>query len=427
MRMIQDKWIKMIVWPLFIVTVISLLWTIYLGLQKFCGGNVPADVITEWLINYQGGFVRRGLTGEVLLQICSLWNIPIVWLVVALYFIGVLILVGILMKVSRKIPGLLYLLSYPIFLYVFAGFRLLIARRDAWLLILAFFVFGLLQKYMKEQNLTQLIGLNILLCFGLLIHEASIFYTFSLVLVTSFVMFYKANHDLMRSAARMLLLWWPVIVVLLLVSVYHGDARSAKLIADSWKPFLDNVTLSGTSAYDFMEWSVTDAIRETSQSWFTISWGIPVVLLNLYVIVGTYYLVTHASVFHSFLHYQKNCWNKLELSVKTGAIMIVQGICLSPLALLFMSDLSRVLAYWTISSVMASYLLQDVQWIPSFAVRLSAVIYQKIDRIKLLSSPLTYFLVLITLPVGFHHGELLGVFPCLTLALKSYIWSLLIS
>ena len=425
--MIQDKWIKMIVWPLFIVTVISLLWTIYLGLQKFCGGIVPADVITEWLINYQGGFVRRGLIGEILLHICNSLDIPVVWFVVGLYFLGVLTLVGILIRVSKKIPGLLYLLPYPIFLYVFAGFRLIITRRDAWLLILAFSVFGLLQEYLKEQKLTQLIGINVLLCFGILIHEASVFYTFSLVLVTSFVMFCKANHDLMRSVTKMLLLWWPVIVVLLLVSVYHGDARSAKLIADSWKPFLDDVTLSGTSAYDFMEWNVTDAIRETSKSWFTISWGIPVALFNLYVIAGTYYLVTHASVFYSFLHYQKNCRNESELYVKIGAVMIVQGICLTPLALLFMSDLSRVLAYWTISSVMASYLLQDVRWIPSFALRLSAIIYQKIDRIKLLSSPLTYFLVLITLPVGFHHGELLGVFPCLTLELKSYIWSLLIS
>ena len=424
--MIQDKWIKMIVWPLFLVTVISLLWTIYLGLQKFCGGTVSADVITEWLINYQGGFVRRGLTGELLFQICSLWNIPIVWLVVGVYFLGVLILTGILIKVSRKIPGLLYLLPFPIFLYVFAGFRLLIARRDAWLLILAFFVFGLLQKYLKEYKSTQLIGVNVLLCVGLLIHEASVFYIFSLVFITSFVRSYKTNNDFIQSATKMFILWCPVFVVLLLVSVFHGDVYSAKLMAASWKPFLEGMVLNGISAFDFMEMKFADGIRETSYSWSSVYRGVPVALLNLYVIVGTYYLVTRAYVFYSDIKGEK-VEEDMCAPVRIGAIMIVQGICLLPSALLFMSDLSRVLAYWTISSVMAAYWLKDSLFLPDISMKLSEVINEKMSNVKLLSLPWVYFGVLITLPVGFHHGDLAGIFPFLTLELKSLLLSMFIS
>ena len=426
MILVKKKGLTMISWLLFVVTVVSLILTACIGLHKLFVDGIPADVITEWLINYQGGFVRRGLTGEVLLQICSLWNIPIVWLVVGVYFIGVLILTGILIKVSRKIPGLLYLLPYPIFLYVFAGFRLLIARRDAWLLILTFFVFGLLQKYLKEHKPTQLIGVNVLLCVGLLIHEASVFYIFSLVFVTSFVRSYKTNNDFIRSTTKMFIFWCPVFVILLLVSVFHGDVYSAKLMATSWKPFLEGVALNGISAFDFMEMKFADGIREASYSWLSVSRGVPVALLNLYVIVGTYYLVTRASVFYSDIKGEK-VEEDMCAPVRIGAIMIVQGICLLPSALLFMSDLSRVLAYWTISSVMAAYWLKDSLFLPDISLKLSAVINEKMSNVKQLSLPWVYFGVLITLPVGFHHGDLAGMFPFLTLELKSLLLSMLIS
>ena len=39
------------------------------------------STISEWLINYEGGFVRRGLTGEFFFQIHELLNIHLGWLV----------------------------------------------------------------------------------------------------------------------------------------------------------------------------------------------------------------------------------------------------------------------------------------------------------------------------------------------------------
>ena len=45
----------------------------------------PTDWATsEWLINYQGGFVRRGLVGEFLFQISNLIAIPLRYLVFVL-------------------------------------------------------------------------------------------------------------------------------------------------------------------------------------------------------------------------------------------------------------------------------------------------------------------------------------------------------
>ena len=47
--------------------------------QKFL---YPTDWTTsEWMINYQGGFVRRGLMGEILFNLHKISNIPIRYLV----------------------------------------------------------------------------------------------------------------------------------------------------------------------------------------------------------------------------------------------------------------------------------------------------------------------------------------------------------
>ena len=55
--------------------------------QKFL---YPTDWTTsEWLINYQGGFVRRGLAGELLLNIHNLTDITLRYLV---FYFEILIL-----------------------------------------------------------------------------------------------------------------------------------------------------------------------------------------------------------------------------------------------------------------------------------------------------------------------------------------------
>ena len=54
---------------------ICLVTSIFFLYHKF---QFPTDWTTsEWLINYQGGFTRRGLVGEILVQINSFLNFEI--------------------------------------------------------------------------------------------------------------------------------------------------------------------------------------------------------------------------------------------------------------------------------------------------------------------------------------------------------------
>jgi len=50
--------------------------------------------LSDWLTNYEGGFVRRGLPGEVLLEIARLTHVPIEWTVAALQISCLLCLIA---------------------------------------------------------------------------------------------------------------------------------------------------------------------------------------------------------------------------------------------------------------------------------------------------------------------------------------------
>ena len=63
------------------------LWTrlffVYVSIATFLGGvlslrTMNSYVVSEWLLNYQGGFVRRGLAGQLLLTLAHTLHVPVV-------------------------------------------------------------------------------------------------------------------------------------------------------------------------------------------------------------------------------------------------------------------------------------------------------------------------------------------------------------
>ena len=106
----RSKYFKIYLISIFIFSVLLLS-------DKFL--NPTAWTTSEWLINYQGGFVRRGLSGEMLYQINNLIDIPLRYLV--FYFEIVLIFVFLLLTYKFlyeiKLNALLIFIFFsPIFL-----------------------------------------------------------------------------------------------------------------------------------------------------------------------------------------------------------------------------------------------------------------------------------------------------------------------
>ena len=98
----------------------------------------------DWIINYQGGFVRRGLSGEILFKIHTLTNIKLDFLiflfVTLIYFFVLIFLIKLVKYVEYSQLNTLIFLSPGFFLYPVMNSEV-IGRKDIlFLFIISFFV-----------------------------------------------------------------------------------------------------------------------------------------------------------------------------------------------------------------------------------------------------------------------------------------------
>ena len=150
---------------------------IYLSFLAFCAiihlytkhdvGNDSS--ISEWIINYQGGFTRRGLIGEVCFQLARIFDLELRYMIFLLqsilyFFFSVLLLIYIRnFKVNRLI---IFALFSPLFLlYPIAEVEVL-ARKEIFLYI-GFIIFLQLSNvhYSKNSSLIYIFFVYPILCF----------------------------------------------------------------------------------------------------------------------------------------------------------------------------------------------------------------------------------------------------------------------
>ena len=132
-------------------------------------------VYTDWLINYEGGFVRRGFLGQIIYQISLVTKINFKDILLLFQIIGYLLYFGLITRFLQKIKinffWILLIFSTISFLYPFAELEAT-GRKDIYVILL-FSIFVLI----SFRNLNECI-LFFLVIFTIssLIHEISFFY-----------------------------------------------------------------------------------------------------------------------------------------------------------------------------------------------------------------------------------------------------------
>ena len=380
--------------------------------------SIQSDVIAEWLINYEGGFVRRGLVGEVLLMVCQHTSFPIVRLVFSLYWLGAALLSLVLVRMFLCRGWSMFILPFPVCLFVFGGYRFMIARRDAWMLLLAYCTFSLLNSYLRDRQKIKFLVLNLLLILGVLIHEAFFFYVVLLsmtcIIMTEIKEYKKWYKVVFVSLAK----WVPFLLVLGALAIYSGSEDVVVSVKASWSLLGEGEIVKGKNPIDFLGVSLDDAIFSTFRySWLSYARGIPVLPLNLYILIAVYYLVTRLNTINLGAFKLRNVD-----SVQLSNVLLVQITFLLPMMLFLFADFARALSYWTISSLMAGYWLKERSVFPRFVNRISIFFQERIDQQRWLSNPWTYLVILLTLPVGFHYADPVYMFPIIPLDLKQHLF-----
>ena len=191
----------------------------------------------DWLINYQGGFIRRGLIGELLLQIHHFLSINLDILVfcfvVFLYSILLILLIKSVKYLETSKIDTLIFLSPGFFLYPIMNSEVIGRKEILLFVILGSFVF--LEKYLKDKYLLLITLISILVIS--LTHTGLLFYSQYLVFLY-FVISLSRNKKI--SFSEILI----IAIYLLVLFLFLSSSESSKLqvleICNSIKDFVKN-------------------------------------------------------------------------------------------------------------------------------------------------------------------------------------------
>ena len=150
--------------------------TIYFLFQKY--NNLVEWTISEWLINYQGGFTRRGFVGEVIYQISNIIPLSIREVILLFQIIFCLFYYYLIFNFFKKIKVnilSLFAIFSPLFLiYPIAEVEVL-ARKEIFLFVSFLLILNIFS--LKKNTNVHYFYFSILLTLCILIWEGVIFYT----------------------------------------------------------------------------------------------------------------------------------------------------------------------------------------------------------------------------------------------------------
>ncbi len=391
---------------------IYVLWSLGLARLLFISLEIPLVFsnsyysweISDWLINYQGGFVRRGLIGECLLRLYQWHPFPInigIYLFITFTFI---ILAWFTIRIFKK-EGFSYaFLLAPFFFIAAFCFCPLSTRRDYLSLLLMIAIYALYAKYIYNNSRQSMLLMQVLSILTLLLHEAAFFYTIPLLFCHYWLTKYKIYHTWWKTLLMACIFFTPAILTLIMVSLYHGDQQIANAIWSSWQHCMETYPLPNNpeectvgAGINALTWG----LAETAQKHFLLNfggyfiWKIPACIFTIYNFVVIYYLTTAMNTIDLKINTLKPI-NQVQLS----NFLLTQFVFMLPLFTILSCDSWRTYSYWLVSALVGYYYFKrDQDIIPNFLSNCSTHIQTAINQNKWLTNPWIYILILFTFPM----------------------------
>jgi hypothetical protein len=262
--------------------------------------------LTEWLINYQGGFFRRGLTGSILLWLWQSFRLPPALVIVTVSF-SVFLALGVYlwMKAKGKVPRWTLfttpLLGYPVFVN---GIML---RKDIFMVLFIALSLELITSK-RFRGGDWIAGL--LMSFLVLSHEVSFFLGFLIlvcvVVLREFITFAQSRNIGEQSQGFVAILsinsqklvWLLMPIVSFIVVALRGRATNAttSAIASSWKSAY-NPSLSFPGAGGAIGWlskSLQEGVQCSKGTFAMTVYGVPYWIIILLAIISGIMLLAAA-------------------------------------------------------------------------------------------------------------------------------------
>lgn len=398
---------------------IFMLLLLYSVIRRIVLGYTKEDWnIAEWLINYRGGFVRRGLTGQALFDLYNHFEISpytVILLISGLAFVGLVVF----FVINFRKRGLhLSILLYPFFL---GGLIIdnIWVRKDV-VIVLIFILLIYLATWNSTSSkktgakILKLFALNVVFSLGLLIHEELGFLAFPIL----FLIFFNSQRErfsAIKSALLSILKLLPSLIIFFLCIYYKGTVTASNLIWDSWKsvpfPFQD-MSAVPPSAIDALSWSLQKGLSLTVDTIKNFDGGIYAPIAWVLIIAVIFYLLSHLNIYNGEeTGVTNNEKTKPYTKTNISSILIFQLLFITPLFILGW-DYARWIFLWVTTSFSLLLLLPDEKLATLFPKSL-AHFGDKIDHFlfsifQSIRSRESYFIVLLFLGVPGYSWTLEG-------------------
>ncbi|MBD8084322.1 hypothetical protein [Chryseobacterium caseinilyticum] len=309
---------------------IILIWKIADDLAK--GFAFDSWNVTELLINYEGGFVRRGLLGQIVFEslkfiALSPYQAVILICLLSIAFYFYLFTKGFLKK---KIP--LFIIPSVLLL----GTPVLTAewiRKD--ILIVLFFI-ACVKIYFLQKKYSVLLSAA-LLAVGIFVHESLFFLTFPTLILFN-LLTYKSSS---LSTGKLLPFLIPF-SAFLLACLFSGNQEVTNAILDSWSIKDKSVENAVTSLSWSLEFGVRIAFAQGKA--FTDNGLIFPPLIWLLVLSCVFYLLVNIATFQND---RQKCLKYRKFMI---ALVSFQLLSVAPLFILG-CDYGRWIFYWSSISI----------------------------------------------------------------------------
>lgn len=364
-----------------------LLVSFIIGIKSSMMYDISALTFSEFNINFEGGFVRRGLVGQLLLWLSTgTHTSPVLWIYIICFSCYFGSAAWFFKKFHDK--GLNWWLLATCLMF---GQTTDIIRKDYMLLCLMIVIVTLMRKVTDDRKT---VIISLLLVLGILIHEAFIFYS---VPIYALWVWKKAEGRRKRDKAFLYAGILLPVSAFILSCVFHGDEATAYAIQNSWhEAYPELYSLNLSDGMEALTWNAGDTfILHFNLNFNHPPFGPFCVIFQLFTLLWVYYMCGNFA-----FCFRSGRFSNLTDSVRAlSALFIVLVICMLPMFLFLSCDYARLFLY-IVSSTFVVYLIfptrEILEFIPCWVVKAS----ETVDR----------YLYKVIAPVGRKRGDMTCVF-----------------
>ena len=346
---------------------------------------------TEFLINYEGGFVRRGLLGEILYGLCATTGISpfgliacvcvAAWLAVAVFFIAAF----------YKRGYSWWILLSPLF----CGSAYFLIRKDYLCYLLIIAIMLLVRR--QGAGMARFAAVCVLGVFGIFLHEAFVFFGIPIVLL----------YLLSQEGHR----WKGVVfgalacAAFLLQCAFKGDMGVARAIADSWNAILPEPLIQfRKNSIWALGWDTLETFKMHIGMNFRVPSG---VYMGLYMqaifAVVVYYF---ASNFIFVLRKGRLGGDDISSRTRLSALLLLIMVCMLPMFTVLSCDYARLYQYVLVATFAAYLVLPQAALERMFPARVLGFVARINRTLDSIAYPTRYMMLILlfflaTPPFGF--------------------------